>query len=328
MNFKSKLLTFFSLLLLLIPINVFAYSDYIILGGDNVGIEVSAKHVSVVGFYQVDNKYIAKDAGIRIGDKILKIGDVEVHSIGEMANAINKSVSNDIVKLLVLRNNIESDISLKLVKDSNNVYKTGIYVKDQVTGIGTLTYIDPGSNIFGALGHEILDGSTNEKLEIRSGKIFKSSITGATKSTTSITGEKNAIFYSSEIFGKINENTISGIFGIYESKSNETNLIKVGKSEDVELGKATIYTVLNGNKIDNYEINILNINEKMETKNILFEITDKRLIDKTNGVIKGMSGSPIVQNNMIVGAVTHAIVNDSLKGYGIFITTMLEEGEN
>ncbi len=328
MNFKSKLLIAFSFLLLLIPSNVAAYSEQIILGGQNVGIEVNSKNVTIVGFYQVNNTYIAKDSGLKIGDKVIKVASTSVSNINEMITAINQNVKNDSVDLTVLRNDIETNINLKLVRDNNNVYKTGIYVKDQITGIGTLTYIDPQTNIFGALGHEIMDSAANEKLEIKGGKIFKSEITGNTKSTATSTGEKNAIFYSNQSFGKIYENTISGIFGTYEQNKNISTLIKVGQSEEITLGEATIYTVIKGNEVEKFTINILKVNENSDTKNILFEITDKKLINETNGVIKGMSGSPIVQNNKIIGAVTHAIVSDNLKGYGIFITTMLEEGEN
>lgn len=330
MNFKNKLQKFLLFLLIIIPFNVLAYSDYVIAGGNNIGIEVNSKGILVVGFYEVNGKNIAKDAGFTIGDKIIKINNKEVTSINNMIDLINKNItdSNSKATFIVLRNNREMKLNLKLIKDSNDVYKTGIYVKDQITGIGTLTYIDPNTKIFGALGHEIIESNSNIKIEVKDGKIFKSNITGITKSTDKTTGEKKAKFDDTIKYGTIKENTESGIFGKYTSSYDDSNLIKVGSSDEVVVGPAIIRTVLESNEIEEYNINIIKVNKDSSTKNILFEIDDEKLKSKTNGIIKGMSGSPIIQNDMIIGAVTHAIVNDNTKGYGIFITTMLEEGEN
>lgn len=327
MNFKKKLLLLFSFLTIFIPSNILAYSDKVILGGNNIGITVNTKEITVVGFYKVNNRYTAEESGIKVGDKITHVAGVEVDNINEMVTLINEKMSNNAVNITVLRNNKYLNFELNLVKDGNT-YKTGLYIKDQITGIGTLTYIDPNSKIYGALGHEITSSFNNSLVDISDGKIFKADITGNTKSTVTETGEKNATFDSSKIYGTIEENTVKGIYGIYTDIMDESKLIEVAKKEEVELGSAQIYTVLKGNEIEKFDINIIKINDNTTTKNILFEITDKRLIDETNGVIKGMSGSPIVQNDKLVGAITHAIVNDTNKGYGIFITTMLEEGEN
>lgn len=328
MNFKNKLQQLFLLLLIIMPFNVFAYSDYIIVGGNNVGIEVNSKGIMVVGFYEVNGKNVGKNAGFMLGDKILKVGNKKVTSINDMITKINNSMINNSVMFTILRDKKEVTIDLKLTKDSNGVYKTGLYVKDQITGIGTLTYIDPNTKIFGALGHEIIESSSNIKIEVKDGKIFGASITGITKSTDTTTGEKNAKFNESVTYGTITENTISGIFGEYLSNFDESKLKKVATPNEIVLGPAKILTVLENNNIEEFDINVLKVNHEGLTKNILFEITDKRLKEKTNGIIKGMSGSPIIQDDKIIGAVTHAIVNDNNKGYGIFITTMLEEGEN
>ena len=327
MNFKKKLLLLFFLFAYFIPCITFAYSDKVILGGNNIGITVNTKDILVVGFYKVDGKYIGRDAGIKIGDSITKINGTKVNTIPQMIEIINNEMKNNSILITEKRNNQELDLKLNLV-EKEDTYKTGLYIKDQITGIGTLTYIDPETNIYGALGHEIINSSNSKLVEISGGKIFKASITGNTKSTITSTGEKNAIFDSNTIYGTIKENTTKGIYGKYSSRSNNEKLIEVADKNEIKLGKAYIYTVLKDNEIGKYEINIININKNSTTKNILFEITDKTLIEKTNGVIKGMSGSPIVQNDKLIGAVTHAIVNDNTKGYGIFITTMLEEGEN
>lgn len=325
MNFRKKLLIVISILTFLLPSIVFAYSDKVILGGDSIGISVNTEGVLVVGFYKVDNEYIAKDAGFIIGDRIIKVNDIDIKTIDDLIKEINKSNSDE-VNITVKRLDSTKNINLKLVKE-NEIYKTGLYIKDQITGIGTLTYIDPETKIFGSLGHEIVDNKTGRIIDILDGFIFNSKVTGIIKSTDNKTGEKQAKFDQSDVYGTINKNTINGVFGKYISEFDDSILIDVGQVEDIILGPAKIYSVLDNNEIKEYDINIIKINNDSTTKNILFEITDEELLSVANGVIKGMSGSPIVQNNKIIGAVTHAIVNDNLKGYGIFITKMLEEGE-
>ena len=161
MNFKKKLQRLFFFLLIIIPFSVFAYSDYIYVGGNNIGIEINSKGIMIVGFYDIDGKSIGRNAGFRLGDKITKVSGKEVNSINDMIKKINESIneSSEVV-FTVLRDDIQSDITLKLIKDKKDVYKTGLYVKDQITGIGTLTYIDPETKIFGSLGHEVLESNS------------------------------------------------------------------------------------------------------------------------------------------------------------------------
>lgn len=323
MNFKNKLLNLFLFTLFIIPNFVFAYSNQVVLGGDSIGIEVKSTYITIVGFYKVENKYIAKEAGFQIGDKVLEVNDQKIDDIHDMTNSIKE---NDNI-ITVLRDDKEKDIKLNLVKDDAGVYKTGLYVKDKISGIGTLTYIDPENDVFGALGHEISESSTLEKVEIKDGKIFYSNITGIKKSSGGNPGEKNATFNSDDIFGTIKANEVSGIFGRYQKEYDASNLIEVANETEVHEGKAYIRTVVEKNKIEEFEINITKINTNSGVKNILFEVTDEKLLDKTNGIVSGMSGSPIIQDDKLVAAVTHVVVSDPMKGYGIFITTMLEEGD-
>ena len=326
---KLKLQIIFPLLILFImPTNIYAYSKYIIPGGETIGIEVNSKGVLVVGFYEVDSKYIGKDAGFLIGDTITEINNTKVNNIDEMVKAVNEEAdSNNQLDVTIIRNGKSSNLTLDMICDSNAVCKTGLYIKDEITGIGTLTYIDPKTTIFGALGHEITERTTGERFEIKDGKIFKATVTDNTKSENGSPGEKNATYDESVTYGKINSNEEAGIFGKYTSELLETEALEVGTKDDVKKGKAVIRTVINGNEVKEYNINILNINKDSDIKNILFEITDDELLNETGGVIQGMSGSPIIQNNKIIGAVTHVIVSDAKKGYGIFIITMLEEGD-
>ena len=326
---KLKLQIIFPLLILFImPINIYAYSKYIIPGGETIGIEVNSKGVLVGGFYEVDSKYIGKDAGFEIGDTITKINGTAVSDINEMVNVVNSEAEKDNqLDVTIIRDDKSSNLTLDMICDSDNVCKTGLYVKDEITGIGTLTYIDPKTTIFGALGHEITERTTGERFEIKDGKIFKATVTDNTKSENGSPGEKNAIYDEGVTYGSISSNEESGIFGEYTDELLETNALEVGTKDDVKKGEATIRTVINGNEVKEYTINILNVNKDSSIKNILFEITDEELLNETGGVIQGMSGSPIIQNEKLVGAVTHVIVNDAKKGYGIFITTMLEEGD-
>ena len=305
-------------ILLIFPIFVYAYPEKVYLGGENVGIEVNSKGALVVGFYEVNGKYIGKDSGLEIGDIITKIEDKEVKDLSDFKD-INTDKS---LNITYLRDDKEYSTSIYF-KEENGVYKSGLFIKDKIVGIGTLTFINPENNIYGALGHQINESTTGIKFEIKSGKIFRSEVTDIERATKESPGEKNAEYYIDDVYGNVIKNTETGIYGKYNDSLNNKSLIFV--SDAVKLGKAYIKTVISGSKVEDFEINIININKSDSTKNILFEITDENLISKTNGIIQGMSGSPIIQNNKIIGAVTHVIVDEPKKGYGIFITNMLKD---
>ncbi|MFR5856243.1 MAG: SpoIVB peptidase S55 domain-containing protein [Bacilli bacterium] len=322
----KKLKIFIISLLLLIPINVFAYSDFIIPGGETLGIEINSKGIMVIGFYQINGKYNKGNPELKPGDYITKVNNIDVYTVDDLTSVIEDNISKSGVKITYNRNGKIKTSNLELVKD-DNIYKTGLYVKDSITGIGTLSYIDPETKVFGALGHEIVESNTKSTVEIKSGIIFRNYITSIDKSTNGIPGSKNAKFYYDTTYGRIIKNTNVGIYGIYDALLPQKDLIEVAEPNEVKIGKAYIETVLNGEEIKQYDINITGINESSDIKNINFEIIDEELLDKTGGVVQGMSGSPIIQNNKIIGAVTHVVIDNPSNGYGIFITTMLEEGE-
>lgn len=311
---------------LLLPINVFAYSNYVIPGGETLGIEVNSKGVMVIGFYQINSKFNKGVPVIKAGDYIVKINDVEVNTIEELTKAIEANVSLGEVNVELRRDKKVRTSKLELVKDGD-IYKTGLYVKNSITGTGTLTYIDPETKIFGALGHEIVESNINNIVEIKDGSIFRNYITGIDKSKVGYAGSKNAKFYYNTKYGSINKNTNVGIYGIYDSILPNKERLEVARNDEVKIGKASIATVLSKEDIKYYDIEITKIDEYSKVKNISFKITDKELLDKTGGVVQGMSGSPIIQNGKIIGAVTHVIIDNPTTGYGLFITTMLEEGE-
>lgn len=311
------------LFLLIIPINVFAYSKYVIPGGETIGIEVNSKGILVVDFYKVNNHFIAKEAGFEIGDRIIKVENIEVNSINEMLDII-KNINKKNINFLIERNNTNLELNLKLTKE-NDIIKTGLYVKDKINGIGTITYIDPETKIYGSLGHEIVESKTLSRFEIKDGNIYEASVQSIIKSKRGVAGEKNAITNKNNLYGTVKENELTGIYGTYTKEINK-DLIEI--SDTITTGEAYIKTVIKDDVVEDFKINILQVDKKSKTKNILFEITDSKLLKETGGIIQGMSGSPIIQNNKLVGAVNYVIVNDTSKGYGIFITTMLKEGDS
>ena len=322
MNFKRKLLILF-LMFLLGPLNTFALSKYLVPGGENLGITIRSDGILVVGFYETNNP----QSDLKLGDLIVSINDTSISYINDMIKIIDTDDDTITLEVGYKRNNLLKYTTLKLTKDNNGVFKTGLYVKDSVTGIGTLTFIDPSSNRYGALGHSITDSKTNIRFDVKNGQIFKSEITGIDKSRDGYAGEKNAKFYFETVYGTIDKNLETGIYGTYNEDYSTSNLLEVGSMDDIKIGKAYIRTTLTKSKIEEFEIEVISVDKQSETKNILFQITDQELIRKTGGIVRGMSGSPIIQDNKIIGAVTHTVISDNTKGYGISIIKMLESME-
>lgn len=306
------------------PFEVLAYSKYIIPGGNTLGIEINSDGIMVIGFYEINGKL--NKSNLKVGDYIKKVNDKDVSSILELTNEIENN-DKDSITITYKRDDKLLTTKLNLIYE-NNIYKTGLYVKDKITGIGTLSYIDPETHIYGALGHEIVESSHNKIVEIKTGNIFKNTITSITKSMSGHPGSKNAKFYKNMTYGTITKNTNKGIYGIYNDQFPNTKALPVASKDEIVVGKASILTVLENEEIKSYDIEITSINETAKTKNISFIITDNELLKKTGGVVQGMSGSPIIQNDKIIGAVTHVVVDEPKSGYGIFITSMLKEGES
>lgn len=328
--FFKKFKSFIAIILVatfIMPNYVLAYSKYIVAGGENIGLQINNDGIIIAGFYKVNDSYPGYDANLNKGDTIIKVDGKDVKSIDDFISSIENGNKTNL-KLTYKRNNKEMDTTLNLINE-NGIIKTGLYVKDMVSGIGTLTFIDPNTKLYGALGHEVLESQSGTMIDVKDGKIYNSTVTGIEKSERGEPGSKNADANSNTVYGDIKENTISGIFGNYTREINKDNLYKVAEYEDIKLGSAKIITVLEGNLKSEYDINILKVNnDKNSNKNILFEITDDNLLEKAGGVVQGMSGSPIIQGDNIIGAVTNVVVNSPEKGYGILITSMLEEAEN
>ena len=314
----------FLLSLLLLPTIVFAYSNKVILGGQNVGIEINTNGVLVVGFYKVNGVYNA--SRLLIGDYITKVNDKEVNTINELVTEIENNVVDNKITISYRRDNVNYSTILDL-EYKDGVYKTGLYVKDTLLGNGTITYIDPESKIYGALGHNVVESITKDRIELRTGNIFKSSISSITKSNDGNPGSINTRFYRNYIYGNIKTNDLVGIYGNYLKEVPSDTFIEIAKIDDVKLGNAKIYTSLSNNEVKAYDINILRIDKSSDIKNFYFEVTDEELLTKAGGIVQGMSGSPIVQDNKLIGAVTHVTIDNVKLGYGVSIITMLETGD-
>lgn len=303
-------------------------------GGHSVGVRMDVKGVLVVGLEEIETPSgeiinPGLKAGLQIGDSILEIDGLKVDSATEVRETINKLKKD--VKLKVKRKDEVLTIKLSPVLSvEDNLYKIGVWVKDKTAGIGTLTFYDPADQAFGALGHAITDPETGALLPIRQGQLLNAKVESVKQGRAGVPGEIKGIFYEADVpLGELSKNTDYGIFGTtYQGLSNPfySQPLAIGYQNEVKRGKAYILTTLEGDNIQRYEVTIEKVNKqsKADTKSMVIKVTDEELLKKTGGIIQGMSGSPIIQNDKIIGAVTHVFVNDPQKGYGIFIEWMLQ----
>lgn len=304
-------------------------------GGVPIGVRVSSEGVLVVGYSDIEinsekEESPGKVGGLEIGDVILKINGIEMHNSRDLVKAIKQS-EKDSIKVDILRRgeNITKIVTLK--KENNKDYKIGLWIRDSTAGVGTMTFYDDTSKKFGALGHPITDSDTNEPFLIKDGDVIESSIISIRKGEKGSPGELKGIFINeSNPTGEIDKNTQSGIFGQLNSnilQKSDIKRLKVGFRDEIVPGKAKIITTIDENGPQEYEIEIeklLNQNVA-SSKSMVIKVTDPRLLEKTGGIVQGMSGSPIIQNNKIVGAVTHVLINKPDTGYGIYIEWMLQD---
>ena len=306
-------------------------------GGQSIGVTLQTKGVMVVGQAPVIDKsgrkaFPAKEAGIEVGDILLKINNEEVHTDQDVSDAVHlageqKGNANVTFKH---QNQILEKVLKPIFCVETGRYRVGLFVRDEAAGVGTLSFLDPISNRYGALGHVITDADTNQQIEVSNGKIMASTIYAIEKGKRGHPGEKIGSFVSNSPFtGTIEKNTITGIFGTLKGQTVNPyfkEAIPVGWEAEVKVGPAKIYTVIKGEKIEEFDIKIERVmHNRTDSKNMIVRVTDPRLLEETGGIIQGMSGSPIVQDGKLVGAVTHVFVNDAERGYGVFIQNMINE---
>ena len=319
---KKKLLL---LLCALFYTNVYAYSDRIIPGGNSIGININTNGVIITGFYKVNGKVVTHSPKLLIGDVITGVNGTDIHKISDLMEEIKNNIYDNKINLNIKRGDKTFSSVLTLINEDDN-FKTGLYVKDEINGVGTLSYIDPNTKIYGALGHEIRETNSSKKIEIDSGTIFEGKVTNIDKSSRGNPGAKNATFNKQIVYGDIKKNELTGIYGNYNVIPKK-EAKEVASLDDVTLGDAKILTVTKGLDVLEYNIKINKIDKNNPNKNIYFEVTDKKLLDLCGGIVQGMSGSPIVQNDKIIGVVSHVVVDNPKNGYAISIIKMLEDGD-
>ncbi len=303
-------------------------------GGLNVGIKISTKGVLVVGHSDLDSfegkiESPAKASGIELGDIIIRIDGEDIENSRDLSQKISK-LEEEKILIEYMRNGINNKREVQLKKE-NNEYKLGLWVRDSTAGIGTLTFYDKKSNVFGALGHPITDGDTNRPFSIKEGNLLNSSIISIKKGEKGAPGELKGLFINErESIGKIDKNTESGIFGVgsdYLINNVYNRPIKVGFRSEIKEGPAKIITTIDENGPKEYDIEILKLlsQEEPGAKSMVIKVIDEELLEKTGGIVQGMSGSPIIQDDKLIGAVTHVLINKPDIGYGIYIEWMLKD---
>ncbi len=295
-------------------------------GGNTFGVKLKTKGVVVIGMNDIrgHSSNPAYDAGIRIGDIITSVNGIQVLSAEDITKLVNESGGNA-MKFTYSREGTESTANVTPLLDSNDSkYKTGIWVRDSTAGIGTVTYTDPKTGYFGGLGHGICDIDTGVLLPLEKGELYDVVISGVTKGTAGTPGELKGFFIDNKK-GVVYSNTECGVFGKADTVSNDlSDAIPIALRDEIKVGSAEIICTTEENTKVHYSIEIQKIFEQStNTKNFIVRIADERLLEKTGGIVQGMSGSPIIQNGKLVGAVTHVLVNDPKRGYGIFIENML-----
>lgn len=301
----------------------------VIPGGESIGIKLNTG-VYVAGKYQVETpngkKLPWRKSDIEIGDKLLKIDGIDIENNQQLTKCLNASIDNEVI-LTILRGSIEFDTNIEIIENMQQEKSIGLYIKDKIVGVGTLTFINPETKSFASLGHGIVD----QKVLIGSisGDLLVSNIDDIKKAIPGVPGEKKAVI-SNNVIGKLTKNNATGLYGNINSRTFlNKKKIKVANQDEVKLGKATILTVLEDDQVKEYSIEIVEIN-KQNTRNIKglkIKITDPVIIEKCGGIVQGMSGSPIIQNGKLVGAVSHVIVDEPLIGYGIHIEWMVNDSK-
>lgn len=301
---------------------------YVVPGGQIFGLKLYSNGVMIVGTNDVstDGGAInpAKNAGLKVGDIILTVDGVKVNSSKEVSELFEKCAGNELA-ISVLRNSEFIDVKLTpVISSADGCYKVGIWIRDSAAGIGTITYYDTNTGIFGSLGHAVCDVDTGKIIPILNGEAVNARITGCYKGKSGAAGELCGVF-SGGTLGSIMINGSSGVYGVVDSKKiSGQNVVPVATSTEVQVGKAQIISTVDGDGAQYYDIEITKIFKDSDTvRNMAVKVTDSKLIEKTGGIVQGMSGSPIIQNGMLVGAITHVFINDSLQGYAIFAENML-----
>ena len=317
------------------PVRVEVVSEQMLApGGMAFGIKMFTQGVMVVGLTDIETNMgssnPAKQAGIELGDIILKIDGEQVDTNEDVQEHILSSGGAGLTVEYLHDGQARTTVITPVQSVTSSGYKAGMWVRDSSAGIGTVTYIDPVGRTFAGLGHAVCDVDTGEILPLMSGEAVGARITGAVQGTAGTPGELCGTFLETTQLGQLYKNCETGIYGVLDGAVTPQELIPVGHRQEVETGAAQIITTIEGTTPQMFDITIekVDLTDGSPTKNMVIHITDQALLQKTGGIVQGMSGSPIIQNGKLIGAVTHVFVNDPTRGYGIFVENMLENAEN
>lgn len=309
----------------------------VIPGGQSIGVKLNTLGVLVVGHHQVNTaegkQSPGEIAGVQVGDIITEINGTKIEEMNDVTPFIESSgKTGKPLNLVIYRDNQSHKAKLYPLKDEGDqAYRIGLYIRDSAAGIGTMTFIEPQSQKYGALGHVISDMDTKKPIVVHDGEVMRSTVTSIEKGNNGNPGEKRARFSSDRVIvGDISRNSPFGIFGrLNQGMSNgiADKPLPVALSHEVKEGPAKILTVVEDDKVEAFDVKIVStIPQKFPaTKGLVLKVTDPKLLEKTGGIVQGMSGSPIIQNGKVIGAVTHVFVNDPTSGYGVHIEWMLNE---
>ena len=302
--------------------------EMVIPGGSPFGIKMFTKGVMVVGMSDIasngTSQNPAKEAGIQVGDIITAMDGQPVQTNEDVGKIVSESAGKP-VQVKLERSGQAHTCSLNPVESDDGVYRAGIWVRDSSAGIGTMTYYNPSTHVFAGLGHAICDVDTGNMMPLHSGEIVEVEITGVHRGESGFPGELRGSF-SGKQTGVLLLNSEAGVFGLSEQAPRYADPVPLAMRHEVMEGPATILCTLDDGQTSEYAIEIekVSLGENNPTKNMIVRVTDPQLLAKTGGIVQGMSGSPILQNGKLVGAVTHVFVNDPTRGYGIFAENMDE----
>lgn len=307
-------------------------------GGHSIGISLHSDGVMVVGFYQVAsdgglNLNPGRSAGIRIGDLIVAVEGHEVRNIEHTFQLLQEYASKGALSVTLKRNQQQMHTTIyPQYCNEDNEHRIGVYIRDTTVGVGTLSFYEPQTLRFGALGHIIMDTDTGNPVDMGGGEIVKANIININAAKRGTPGEKTGVFMEDDGFrGNIDKNTHLGIYGYLEEPDDSptpySTPIPVALASQVQEGEAKMLTVIDGETIKSYDLKIERVNKQFEPadKGMVVQITDDELLNKTGGIVQGMSGSPIIQDDKLVGVITHVFVNDPSRGYGLFAEWMVYE---
>lgn len=303
--------------------------------GNIAGVKLYTSGVLVVGMSEIEgidkNKYKPYEhSGIEEGDMIVKIEENVVTCTSDLIELVNKS-NGENLDIQYIRDGESQMCNITPTKTSENEYKLGLWVRDSAAGVGTVTFYEPSTQMFGALGHGITDIDTDKLLNIASGEFVTTKVVSIVKGEKGATGKIQGNIENSKNIGTIYKNTNFGIYGkvadISSINIDSSKEMEVAYREEIKQGKASILCSLDNNKIEEYEIEIekIYINNNYDNKSMQIKVTDKDLLEKTGGIIQGMSGSPIIQNGKFVGAITHVLLNNPEQGYAVFGDLMIKQ---